>query len=324
MRTDAHVHVWTDALADTGRRTGARAVEPRDTLDRLRPLAAEAGVDRVVLVQTIGSETESEELLALAGSDPLVAGVVGWVDLAAPDVEGRLDRMLGSAGGERLVGIRSMVPRIATRQLAIPHPGDARRADDRAASPLADGMRALAARDLTLDLLLTPERLPDALALVEAVPDLRFVIDHLAKPDVARNDLESWRAHLKAFARHGSVAVKLSGLLTQLDSDRQGIDDLRPYVDAVLEDFGPDRVMIGSDWPLCEPVGGYVGAIGTIDGLVADWAGTGPTSTDRQDGRGSVSAERPNSVEGAASDRSVVVADRTRGGTAADWYRLGG
>ncbi|NNC13520.1 amidohydrolase family protein [Planctomonas sp. JC2975] len=314
MRTDAHVHVWTDALADTGRRVGVRSVEPRDTLDRLRPFAARAGVHRVVLVQTIGSQAETDELLALADADSLVAGVVGWVDLAAPDVPDSLDGMLASAGGEKLVGIRSMVPVL----------GKGHTVDEIAATPLLDGMRALAERDLALDLLLTPERLADALTLVESAPGLRFVVDHLAKPDVAQHDLETWCAHMAALARHDTVAVKLSGLLTQLDADRQGIDALAPYVEAVLEDFGPDRVMIGSDWPLCEPVGGYATAMGSMDRLVAGWAATASAPEERGDGGGWALDRHGDRRGSSARERSAAIADRTRGGTAADWYRLGG
>ncbi|GAA4177998.1 amidohydrolase family protein [Gryllotalpicola koreensis] len=249
--------MWTDALADPGRRIGAPAVARTDTLDRLRPFAAAAGVDGVVLVQTIGSELETEQLLGLAAIDPLVVGVVGWADLAAEDLPERLDRLLSCVGGGYLAGIRFMVPPIA---------------DDFADSPIARGMRAIADRDLALDLLLTPNRLPDAAAIVAAVPGLRFVIDHLAKPDIVGNDLGAVRAGLVELARHDAVAVKLSGLLTQIDPELQGVEDLRPYVDAALDLFGPQRIMLGSDWPLCEPVGGYQLAMSAMEGLAADWA----------------------------------------------------
>jgi predicted TIM-barrel fold metal-dependent hydrolase len=290
MRTDAHVHVWTDALTDSGRRVGARAVEPTDTLDRLRPFAVAQGVDRVVLVQTVGGEHETERLLDLADSDPLVAGVVGWVDLSAADAGERIDRLIASTGGELLVGIRSMVPHVE---------------EGFAGSAMADGMRALAERGLALELLLSPSRLADALAVVRAMPGIRTVIDHLAKPDVDGGDLEVWRAALIPLAGNETVAVKLSGLLTQLDPLSQSVDDLAPYVATALDAFGPDRVMIGSDWPLCEPVGGYQHAFGSMERLVADWAG------------------EPWTRDGSRHDpRPAAALDRIRNGTAAEWYGL--
>ncbi|WP_051143107.1 amidohydrolase family protein [Humibacter albus] len=293
MKIDAHVHAHTAALDDLGR--GGGVLARVDTIERLRPLALTAGVDAVVLVQTVGSERETEGLLALAAGDArgdargdagdstgdargdsygFVAGVVGWVDLTRPDAGARLDRLRTGPGGGRLAGIRTMVPDTGGR---FPE------------SAVARGMRAVAERGLALDLLLTPSRLPDALVLAEAVPESRIVVDHLAKPETGRSGFAAWSRGMRALARRANVAVKLSGLLTQ---PRVGHapDQLRPHVDVALEAFGAERVMLGSDWPLCEAARTYDATLETTIGLVGERAAR----------------------------------MRIEGGTAREWYRLGG
>ncbi|GAB3808465.1 amidohydrolase family protein [Humibacter antri] len=248
-------------------------LDRQDTVERLRPLTATAGVDGVVAVQTIGSEAETERLLALADADPLIAGVVGWVDLEAADVAARLDRLLAGAGGGWLVGIRTM---LSAGDDVVPGPR------------LVDGMRALANRGLALDLLLNPSGLPAALAVAAAAPQLRIVVDHLAKPRIETDALHDWASGMRTLSECGNVAVKLSGLLTQL-SHGEGSDALLPCVGVALDAFGARRAMIGSDWPLCEPVGGYQRAIGSMERLAAECT------------------------------RDV---DPLRAGTAVEWYRL--
>lgn len=254
MRIDAHVHVWTEGSTTHDVRGGAGVLDRHDTVERLRPLAAAAGVHAVVAVQTVGTEAETERLLALAHVERLIAGVVGWVDLGAADVAARLDRLRAGPGGHRLVGIRAMLP---VGGDAVP------------GAVSVEGMRALADRGLALDLLLTPDGLAAALAVADAMPELSVVVDHLAKPIIDAGELRNWERGIRALAERENVAVKLSGLLTRLSPGR-GIDALLPYVSVVLEAFGVRRVMIGSDWPLCEPAGGYEQAIGAMERLVAD------------------------------------------------------
>ncbi|WP_460580885.1 amidohydrolase family protein [Humibacter ginsengisoli] len=254
MRVDAHVHVWAGGPTASDVREGTGVLDRRDTVERLRPLAATAGIDAAVAVQTVGSEAETERLLALAAGEPFIGGVVGWVDLAAADVATRLDRLRAGAGGERLVGIRTMLP---ATNAAVPEPA------------LRRGMRALADCGLTLDLLLSPEGLPRVRAVADAMPELRIVVDHLAKPSLNQDELQHWERGIRVLAERRNIAVKLSGLLTQL-GPTLGTDALMHPVSVALDAFGGQRAMIGSDWPLCEPFGGYERAITAMERLAAE------------------------------------------------------
>jgi len=276
MRVDAHHHVWRR----TTRGDGARAtVLDRDfTIEDLRPQASLCGIERTVLVQTVGDIQETRDLLALADREALIAGVVGWVDLAGPDVAADLDRLRAGPGGSKLVGIRHQIPR---------EPRDGLRD-----SPLVRGLRAVADRGLLFDLLITPAQLSSAIVITSVLPELRFAVDHMAKPDVAGKGFESWRPGFTELARRDNVAVKLSGLLTQLDQDNQGPEALASYVSVAVGSFGPERIMYGSDWPLCEPAGGYRRTVDTTADLIANL--------------------------------STAQRDRIMGGTACEWYGFAG
>jgi L-fuconolactonase len=266
-RVDAHHHVWP-----RGTRSWATGVLDSDfTIEHLRPLAAQAGIEHTVLVQTIGDRAETEQFLAIAAADDLVAGVVGWAELTSPSVGDDLDALRAEPGGRKLSGIRFGIPG------DLDEPG-ARR-------PLIDGLMALAERDLAFDLLITPPLLPTALELVRAVPELRFVVDHLAKPDVVAGGFDAWYPGFAALAAHENVAVKLSGLPLQV-----GVHDLVPFVSAAFDAFGPERVMFGSDWPMCVAVGGYRVAVEVTQELIVG--------------------------------RAPVERDAVMGETARRWYRL--
>lgn len=237
---DAHHHLWDFAVRDQD------WIDPR-WMARIRrdfspaDLAAAVegtGVRSTVLVQTVAVPAETPEMLAVAAGSDLVAGVVGWVDLTAPDVADRLARLAAAPGGDRLVGVRHLVQAEADpRWLCRP---DVRR-----------GLAAVAAADLAYDLLVLPHQLPAAAETVRALPQLRIVLDHLAKPPVATGALEPWAGRLRELAAAPNVTAKLSGLVTEATWAGWTVADLRPYTDVAVAAFGPDRLMYGSDWPVC-------------------------------------------------------------------------
>ncbi|MEU4765043.1 amidohydrolase family protein [Actinosynnema sp. NPDC023794] len=240
MRIDAHHHLW-DLSARPQGWLDEPTLEPirRDFGPAdLRAVAERAGVDATVLVQVLPDVGETAEFLALAELSDLVAGVVGWVDLTAPDVAEQLDRLRRGPGGDRLVGVRHLVQ-------SEPDPDWLARPD------VLAGLRAVRDAGLVYDLLTRPHQLTAALDAVRAVPDLVFVLDHLSKPDIAGRVLQPWATRLSALAAEPNVVAKVSGLVTEADWSRWTAADLRPYVDVALEAFGPDRLMVGSDWPVC-------------------------------------------------------------------------
>jgi L-fuconolactonase len=236
---DAHHHIWDPATADYPWLTDELAViRRRFTPDDLAPELAATGVEATVLVQTRSSREETAGFLALAAATPFIRGVVGWVDLTDPAVEEAIAALRAGAGGDRLVGIRHQVH-------------DEPDAEWLLRQDVVRGIRAVGAAGLAYDLLLRPRELPAALELARRLPEVRFVIDHLAKPPVASGELEPWRTLIAPFAGLDRVACKVSGMVTEADWDSWTASDLQPYVDHVVEVFGPTRLLFGSDWPVC-------------------------------------------------------------------------
>lgn len=238
MRIDAHHHVWDLGVRDQPWTAGLPPLRRSFDLDELRPALDAHAIDATVLVQTITVPEETPELLALAAADPVVAGVVGWVELTAPDVAERIAELRALPGGQRLVGLRHQVQDEPNAQWLC-------RADVRR------GLAAVAGAGLAYDLLVRPHQLPAAIDAVRALPRLRFVLDHAGKPGIARGMYEPWRTDIRALAALPNAAVKLSGLVTEADHHAWTVEQLRPYADVLLDAFGPARVMFGSDWPVC-------------------------------------------------------------------------
>ncbi|MET8955879.1 amidohydrolase family protein [Streptomyces sp. NPDC004533] len=243
---DAHHHVWDLAVRDQEWISGPELAPLRRTfsLSDLRPLTNRAGVAATVMVQTMTVPEETPEMLAQAASDPLVAGVVGWTDLTAPDVADTLARLRELPGGGRLVGIRHQVqsesdPRWLVREDVL------------------RGLSAVVDAGLTYDLVVRPHQLPAATAAARRLPGLSFVLDHIGKPAIASGALEPWATELRALAAEPNIFCKLSGLVTEADWHGWTVDDLRPFAETVLDAFGPDRVMYGSDWPVCTVAADY-------------------------------------------------------------------
>lgn len=243
---DAHHHVWDLSVRDQDWITGPE-LQPlrRDfTVDDLAPEARAAGVDRTVLVQTITVADETPEFLALAAEHDLIAGVVGWTDLTRPDVVDELARLWELPGGRYLKGIRHQVQ-------GEPDPEWLLRADVRR------GLAAVADAGLVYDLVVLPHQLPACVEAAADHPGLTFVLDHLGKPPIASGEREPWETAVRSLAALSNTVCKLSGMVTEADLTSWTVADLRPYADVVLDAFGPDRLMYGSDWPVCTLAASY-------------------------------------------------------------------
>lgn len=253
---DAHHHVWDLSVRDQDWITAEMgAIRRTFTLDDLRPHARAARVGATVLVQTVTVAAETPEMLALAASDPLVAGVVGWTDLTSPGVTDELAALAAGPGGRWLVSIRHQVQ-------SEPDPGWLRRPD------VIRGLRAVAAAGLCYDLVVLPHQIPAATDAADAVPELRLVLDHAGKPPIVTGNLDAWAASVREFAARPNTTCKLSGLVTEAapGAPRQ---DFVPVADVVLGAFGADRVMFGSDWPVCLLASDYAGVTELARHLVA-------------------------------------------------------
>ena len=245
-RVDAHHHVWDLAVRDQPWMTGD-GVDPLRRSFAIDEFVAQAqanGVGSSVVVQAVADVAETEELLDLAAATPEVVGVVGWVDLAAADVGEQLDRLLARSSGRWLVGIRSLVQ-------YEPDPAWLAR------PAVLDGLREVAARGLVNELLIAPHQLEAVAAAVGEVGESRFVLDHLGKPAIAAATWEPWATDLTAVAQCGNVSAKISGLVTEADWSAWTADDVCPYFEHALSVFGPDRLLFGSDWPVCTLAASY-------------------------------------------------------------------
>jgi L-fuconolactonase len=239
-RIDAHHHVWDLAARDQPWMVGAELDPMRRNfaIDEFAQLAQAGGIAASVVVQTVADIAETEELLDLAAATPFVAGVVGWVDVAAADVEDQLDRLLARLSGVWLVGIRSLV-QYESDPTWLSRPA------------VRAGLRQVARRDLCNELLVKPHQLGAVLGAVSALPESRFIVDHLAKPPIASGAWEPWATEMAALAERDNVSAKFSGLVTEADWRGWTPDDLRPYLDHALSVFGSRRLVFGSDWPVC-------------------------------------------------------------------------
>ncbi len=243
---DAHQHFWDPARADYPWMAGEalapirRAFGPAD----LAPLLAENGLDASILVQTRSSLDETEEFLRIADQMSFVAGVIGWVDLTDPAVGSAIERLLGRPGGKKLVGIRHQVH-------------DEPDADWLSRGDVQRGLDAVFARDLTYDLLVRTRELPAAIAAARAFPSARFVLDHAAKPTIATGFDQNWADRVAELAACGNVWCKISGLATEAVWTDWDAERLLPYVAHVARCFGADRLIFGSDWPVCLLAGSY-------------------------------------------------------------------
>lgn len=233
---DAHQHFWNfDPIRDAWI-TEDMGVIRKDFLPAdLAPVLQANGITGCVAVQADQSEAETDFLLQLATENPFIKGVVGWVDLKATNVQ---ERLAHYAQFPLLKGIRHIVQGEPDRNFLL-------RED------FGRGIAALAEFGLTYDILIYPHQLPAAVEFVKKFPDQPMVLDHLAKPDFETGELKGWEQHIRALGKQQHVYCKISGMVTEADILHWKKEDFTPFLDVALEAFGPQRLMFGSDWPVC-------------------------------------------------------------------------
>lgn len=244
MIIDAHQHFWQLSRPFDYSWLDAPQHVPirRDFLpEDLEPLLRAVGVDRTVFVQTQHNVEENRWVLGLAEEHPFIAGVVGWVDLA------------GEACERQLLEFKDHPKFVGVRHITQDEPDD----DFIVRADVLRGLRVLEKHGVPFDLLFFVKHLRHVPALAQALPALPMVIDHLAKPRIRERRTDDWLPHLRAAAASPNVHCKLSGLITEADWRHWTVADLKPYVQSALELFGPDRLMFGSDWPVCALAGTY-------------------------------------------------------------------
>ncbi|TAE24607.1 MAG: amidohydrolase [Cytophagales bacterium] len=255
MTIDSHQHFWFYTPERDTWITDDMAVIQRDFLPAdLEPVLKANGIDGCVAVQADQSEAETTLLVSLAGAYDFIKGVVGWVDLRAANL---YDKLEAYSQYEEIKGFR---------HVAQAEPDDFLMRPD-----VIRGIRQLTAFDFTYDILIYPSQLKAALHLVRDLPDVKFVIDHLAKPYVKKGEITRWSNWMTEIAKQPNVHCKLSGLVTEADWHGWSKKDLFPYLDVAFEQFGPDRLMFGSDWPVCLVAADYTQVKTLIENYVEPW-----------------------------------------------------
>jgi L-fuconolactonase len=249
MRVDAHQHFWKYNPTEYEWIDDSMAAIRRDFLpEDLEPELERNEFQGSVAVQVRQTLEETRWLLELAERSPKILGVVGWVDLRSPDVRCQLSELTRNP---KLVGIRHIVQSEPDDRFLL-------RAD------FLRGIGLLEEFDVAYDILIYTKHLPVAAEFVERFPKQRFVLDHLAKPAIKIQEVESWAAGIRRLAVFPNVFCKLSGLVTEADWQRWKPEDFTPYLDIAFEAFGASRLMIGSDWPVCLVAGSYSRTIGVV------------------------------------------------------------
>ena len=233
---DSHQHFWQVGRFDYPWMTSDLGVLYRDYLPaELEPILKSNDIEKTVLVQASTSVAESRWLLNLADENSFIAGVVGWVDLMSPEIDAQLEELTAHP---RFKGVRHLV--------------ESEPNDDWLIQPaVLSGLRRLSNYGLSYDLLVYTRHLKHVPQIAESCPDLALVIDHLAKPPIAKNEIHEWSRAFKPLAAYPNISCKLSGLVTEANWTSWQTDDLRPFVEVAVESFGVDRLMFGSDYPVC-------------------------------------------------------------------------
>lgn len=263
---DAHQHFWDIERFTYPWMSPSDAVLYRNYLPSdLKPLMDDVGVHRCVFVQANHDVNENRWVLELADQHDFIAGVVGWVDLTAADVDETLAEF---AAHPKFVGIR---------HITHDEPDD----DWIVRDDVLRGLKLLKKHNLTFDLLFRPQHLKHVPRLVREMPEQKFVIDHIAKPRIREGVMDGWLEDMRVAASIENVYCKLSGMITEADHERWTSDDLKPFVAQVVDMFGFDRVMFGSDWPVCNLAGNYSKVFVGLTNALVD--GLGPISLSDQE-----------------------------------------
>jgi len=250
LKIDAHQHFWQFDPQRDSWITDEMSILQRDYLPaELGEIYPEHAIDGCVAIQASQSLAENDFLLDLAGKNDFIKGVVGWVDLQHERVE---DQLAQYAESKKMKGFRHVLQGEPNRALML-EPAFMR------------GISYLEKYGFSYDILIFPDQLSFASELAAAFPKQRFVLDHIAKPDIKGKSVEGWKNDIKLLAENDNVYCKVSGLVTEADWKTWHRDDFVPYLDVVFEAFGIDRLMYGSDWPVCNLAGDYKGVVNIVE-----------------------------------------------------------
>lgn len=253
MKIDSHQHFWRYYEKDFAWIGNSMQEIRKDFLpEDLKKELQRAGFDRSIAVQARQSIEETSWLLELASLNNIIAGVVGWVDLCSRQLENQLDSFTSET---KLVGVRHVIH-------------DEPDIDFMLNPEFLKGIGILAHYKLTYDILIFPKHLPNTIKFVKMFPNQSFVIDHIAKPDIKNKILSPWKEDIQELAKRPNVFCKFSGMVTEAEWKTWKYEDFKPYLDAVLESFGPERLMIGSDWPVCKLAGTYPEVMGIVEAYI--------------------------------------------------------
>jgi L-fuconolactonase len=256
MKIDAHQHFWKydpvkDSWIDENMKALRRDFLPKD----LAPILEKNGVNGCIAVQADQSEHETEFLLSLTKNNSFIKGVVGWVDLRADNIEERLTHY---SSNNLLKGIRHIV--------------QAESDDFMLSKKFQYGISLLTQFGLTYDILVLPPQLPATIQFVNKFPSQKFVIDHMAKPNIKKGEMVAWKNNMEELAKSPNIYCKISGLVTEADWKNWKKEDFSPYLDLIFKSFGTNRIMFGSDWPVCKLAAEYPQQLDIIASYISSFS----------------------------------------------------
>ncbi len=242
MKIDSHQHFWSYNPKEYGWISNDMEILQKDYLpDQLKTELSSIGFDGSVAVQARQSLAETQWLLNLAEQHSFIKGVIGWVDLCSPDLE---EQLIQFSGNPKLVGIRHVIH-------------DEQDEDFMLRKSFMRGIAYLKKFKLTYDILVFPRHLPNTIEFVRQFPEQVFILDHIAKPSIRDKTISPWKENIEKLAGFRNVYCKLSGIVTEANVKNWNQEELIPYLNIVFDAFGTNRLIIGSDWPVCRLAGSY-------------------------------------------------------------------
>jgi len=250
MKIDAHQHFWKfDPVRDSWITNEMSVIQKDFFPNDLKPVLQQNGFDGCVAVQASQAEEETEFLIGLARENDFIKGIVGWVDLQADSITERLEHYKSDA---IVKGFRHVLQGEAQRDLML--------------SPnFKRGIAALQRYGFTYDVLIFPDQLKFSNELIASFPEQKFIIDHIAKPNIKKGEIDEWKNDMEKIAQHQNVYCKISGMVTEADWKAWEKENFTPYLDVVVNSFGIDRVVFGSDWPVCLVAASYEKMLGIVE-----------------------------------------------------------
>lgn len=272
MRIDSHHHIWDLTVRPQTWMKGdeLKPISRTILMNELEPELVKANIDFTVIVQTVPLVDETPELLDLSISHPKICAIVGWLDLESEDIRPQLEKYLSHPGGKNLVSIRDIAQDKADPNWLL-------RKD------VIANIHRISEYGLTFDILTRPPQLAAAVEMVKQSPNNTFVLDHISKPFIAKNEMQPWADQIKQIASFENVSVKVSGLFTEANWSSWNNKTFSPYFEHILDSFTPARMMFGSDWPVCLLAATYSQTINLMEELTSEltkseqesfWSGT--------------------------------------------------